>query len=221
MGALVHASKNDKITEEEAEDVSLQGEQYLTLLISDEIFAIGIVDIKEIIEYQEPTTVPMMPSFIRGVLNLRGRVVPVIDLLVRFGRDSTEVSRRTCIVILEVYHDDEQQYIGIVVDAVKAVLDIADEDIEPPPSFGAKLRSDFVSGMGKVKGEFVIILDTGNVLSIEELSQLAGLDEESNQLDGPEYSMLTDETMINEAEQDQEQQTSSDGNTESEQVSDD
>jgi len=129
MGALMHAGKNDRKTEEEKDAGSL-GQQYLTFLIGKEVFAIGIADIREIIEYREPTTVPMMPSFIRGVLNLRGRVVPVIDLLVRFGRESTAASRRTCIVILEVEHEDEQQYIGIVVDAVKAVLDIADADIE-------------------------------------------------------------------------------------------
>ncbi|MDH5613050.1 MAG: chemotaxis protein CheW [Gammaproteobacteria bacterium] len=191
MGALMHAGKNDRRNEEE-EDAANLGQQYLTFLIGKEVFAIGIADIREIIEYREPTTVPMMPSFIRGVLNLRGRVVPVIDLLVRFGRESTEASRRTCIVILEVEHEGEQQYIGIVVDAVRAVLDIADADIEPPPSFGARLRSDFVSGMGKVHDEFVIILDTEHVLSIEELSMLAGLDE-NNQVLGSEQAMLPDD----------------------------
>jgi purine-binding chemotaxis protein CheW len=191
MGALMHAGKNDRRTEEEEDTASL-GQQYLTFLIGKEVFAIGIADIREIIEYREPTTVPMMPSFIRGVLNLRGRVVPVIDLLVRFGRESTAASRRTCIVILEVEHEDEQQYIGVVVDAVKAVLDIADADIEPPPSFGAKLRSDFVSGMGKVHDEFVIILDTEHVLSIEELSMLAGLDERDQSV-GSERAMLSDD----------------------------
>lgn len=182
MGALMHAGKTRRMTEKAVEDAVMLGQQYLTFLIGKEVFAIGITDIREIIEYREPTTVPMMPPYIRGVLNLRGRVVPVIDLLVRFGRETTEASRRTCIVILEVSHEDELQHIGIVVDAVRAVLDIADADIEPPPSFGAKLRSDFVSGMGKINDEFVIILDIENVLSINELSMLASLDE-SNQSD--------------------------------------
>ena len=199
MGALMHAGKNDRRTQEEGEDAASLGQQYLTFLIGKEVFAIGIADIREIIEYREPTTVPMMPSFIRGVLNLRGRVVPVIDLLVRFGRESTEASRRTCIVILEVYHEDEQQYIGIVVDAVKAVLDIADADIEPPPSFGARLRSDFVSGMGKVHDEFVIILDTEHVLSIEELSMLAGIDE-SDQTNEAEQTKLSDNIITGDTE---------------------
>lgn len=172
MGALIRADKND-VAEINEEDATVKGQQYLTFLVGSELFAIGIVDIKEIIEYREPTSVPMMPSYLRGVINLRGRVVPVIDLLVRFGRDSTDVSRRTCIVILEIYHNDEQQYLGVVVDAVKAVLDIADADIEPPPSFGARLRSDFVSGMGKIDGAFVVILDIEHVLSIDELSMLS------------------------------------------------
>ena len=196
MSALMHASKNDRREEEEA---AILGQQYLTFLIGKEVFAIGIADIREIIEYREPTTVPMMPSFIRGVLNLRGRVVPVIDLLVRFGRESAEASRRTCIVILEVEHEDEQQNIGIVVDAVKAVLDIADTDIEPPPSFGARLRSDFVSGMGKVHDEFVIILDTEHVLSIEELSMLAGIDE-SDQTNEAEQTKLSDNIITGDTE---------------------
>ena len=149
MGALIRSEKNRSQAMSE-EEVTAQGEQYLTFLIGSELFAIAIADIKEIIEYREPTPVPMMPSYLRGVINLRGRVVPAIDLLVRFGRKSSEVSRRTCIVILELYHNDEQQYLGVVVDTVKAVLDIADNDIEPPPSFGARLRSDFVRGMGKI-----------------------------------------------------------------------
>lgn len=173
MGALIRAEKNRSLETEEEE--TIEGRQYLTFLAGDELFAIGIADIKEIIEYREPTSVPMMPPYLSGVINLRGRVVPVIDLLVRFGRDSSDVSRRTCIVILEVYHNDEQQYLGVLVDTVKAVLDIADDDIEPPPSFGAKLRNDFVSGMGKIGEEFVIILDIDNVLSIEELSMLTDM----------------------------------------------
>ena len=173
MGALIRAEKNraTAITE----DDEVMGQQYLTFLVGKELFAMGIADIKEIIEYKTPTSVPMMPSYLHGVINLRGRVVPVVDLMVRFGRKSTEISRRTCIVILELYHNDEQQYLGVVVDAVKAVLDIADADVEPPPSFGSKLRSDFVSGMGKIKGEFVIILDINHVLSIDELSLMTEL----------------------------------------------
>ena len=147
--------------------------QYLTFLLSGEMFAIAILNIKEIIEYGNLTEVPMMPNFIRGVINLRGSVVPVVDLSARFGRDRTEVSRRTCIVIIEVQGSEEsKQDIGVMVDSVSEVLEIPRSEIEPPPAFGAKIRVDFMHGMGKVAGKFVIILDANKVLSVDELSML-------------------------------------------------
>jgi purine-binding chemotaxis protein CheW len=118
----------------------------------------------------------MMPAFIRGVINLRGSVVPVIDLSARFGGTSTEVGRRTCIVIVEVQDADDRHDIGIMVDAVSEVLDIPDSEIEPPPSFGAKIRADFIFGMGKVAGKFVILLNINKVLSVEEIALLTGVD---------------------------------------------
>lgn len=148
--------------------------QYLTFLVGGEPFAVPIAAIKEIIEYRQPTDVPMMPAFMRGVINLRGRVVPVVDLSSRFGRGSGQVTRRSCIVVAEIRHDEELHDIGVAVDAVNAVLDIADEDIEPPPAFGAKLRAEFISGMGKLGEKFVIVLDVDKVLSVDELSLLAG-----------------------------------------------
>ena len=148
-------------------------QQYLTFLLSGEMFAIGILNIKEIIEYGSLTEVPMMPDFIRGVINLRGSVVPVVDLSSRFGRHKTEVSRRTCIVIIEVQGGDEsKQDIGVMVDSVSEVLEIPRSEIEPPPAFGAKIRVDFIHGMGKVAGKFVIILNADKVLSVDELSML-------------------------------------------------
>ena len=147
--------------------------QYLTFLLGGEMFAIGILNIKEIIEYGSLTTVPMMPGFIRGVINLRGRVVPVIDLSARFGRPSTEINRRTSIVIIEVESDGEKHDVSIVVDAVSEVLEIAAKEIEPAPSFGTKIRADFIRGMGKVNGKFVIILDVDRVLSVNEMASLA------------------------------------------------
>jgi purine-binding chemotaxis protein CheW len=143
--------------------------QYLTFQLAGEPFAIGILSIKEIIEYHTLTEVPMMPASVRGVINLRGAVVPVMDPLARFGRPSSEVTKRTCIVIVEVQADDERQVIGVVVDAVNEVLDIDAADIEPPPTFGARIRSEFIQGMGKVKGRFVILLDVRHVLSIDDL----------------------------------------------------
>jgi purine-binding chemotaxis protein CheW len=150
--------------------------QYLTFLLGGETFAIAILNIKEIIEYGNVTTVPMMPEFVRGVINLRGAVVPVIDLAMRFSRPPSPVTRRSCIVLIEVEIEDEQYIIGVTVDAVNEVLEIPNSEIEPPPPFGAKIRSDFIGGMGKIDGKFVIILDADKVLSVDEMASLTGTD---------------------------------------------
>lgn len=152
---------------------STEQQQYLTFMLGGETFALGILGIKEIIEFGQITTVPMMPEFIRGVINLRGSVVPVVDLSVRFGRKNTEVGRRTCIVILEVATEHDHQDIGIMVDAVNEVLEIPPGNIEPPPTFGAKIRTDFIQGMGKVRGKFVIVLNVDQVLSLDDLDAMA------------------------------------------------
>ncbi|MCE1241322.1 MAG: chemotaxis protein CheW [Azonexaceae bacterium] len=148
-------------------------QQYLTFLLGGEMFAVAILNVKEIIEFGTLTEIPMMPPFIRGVINLRGAVVPVIDLSCRFGGKATEVARRTCIVIVELEQDGTRHDIGVMVDAVSEVLEIAAADIEPAPAFGARIRTDFISGMGKVGGKFVIILDVVRVLSIEEIALLS------------------------------------------------
>jgi purine-binding chemotaxis protein CheW len=188
MGALVSRARQQAA--QAAEQVVVQGQQYLTFTVSGELFGIAIASIKEIIEYRAPTDVPMMPGYMRGIINLRGRVVPVIDLAVRFGRSRTEETRRTCIVILEVEQQEERHDIGVVVDTVSAVLEIADADIEPAPSFGAKLRTDFIKGMGKLGEKFVILLDIGKVLSVEELSLLAAVGEGPAALPGAQSARL-------------------------------
>jgi purine-binding chemotaxis protein CheW len=147
--------------------------QYLTFLLGDEMFAIGILSIREIIEYGFVTGVPMTPPFIRGVINLRGAVVPVVDLAVRFGRPARENSKRTCIVIVEIESVKGSQEMGVVVDAVSEVLEIAPSNIEPPPEFGAQIRNDFIKGMGKINGKFVIVLELNQVLSVEEVAVVA------------------------------------------------
>ncbi len=149
--------------------------QYLTFTLGGEMFAVETLSVKEIIEYGQITAVPMMPPSIRGVINLRGAVVPVIDLKARFGAPATEVTRRTCIVIIELGAEDEHQVIGIVVDTVSEVLEIPASEIEPQPAFGARIRADFISGMGKIAGHFVILLDMGRVLSVDELASLSTL----------------------------------------------
>ena len=147
--------------------------QYLTFQLGGEMYAVGILNVKEIIEYGSLTEIPMMPAFIRGVINLRGAVVPVIDLAGRFGGQRTGTSRRTCIVIIELASGEEHHDIGVVVDAVSEVLEVSDADIEPPPAFGARIRADFIRGMGKIGGRFVIILDIQQVLSVDEIAALA------------------------------------------------
>jgi purine-binding chemotaxis protein CheW len=149
-----------------------QVRQYLTFVLSGEIFAIGILAIKEIIEYTSLTAVPMTPDYVRGVINLRGAVVPVLDLSVRFGKEASPVTKRTCIVIIEVGAGSQRHDIGVVVDAVNAVLDFPAAEIEPPPSFGTRIRTDFIQGMGKVGGKFVILLDVNRVLATDELVAL-------------------------------------------------
>ena len=148
-------------------------QQYLTFTLGGEMFAVGILNVKEIIEYGQLTAIPMMPAFIRGVINLRGAVVPVIDLAARFGGQESAVQKRTCNVIVEVHQDEFKHDLGIMVDAVSEVLEIPAAEIEPPPSFGARVRAEFIAGMGKVNGKFVIILDIQRVLSVEEMGNLA------------------------------------------------
>ena len=172
MGQLVQTPQNGQPAGAIAVRSAETPSQYLTFQLAGEMFAVGILNVKEIIEYGHLTEIPMMPAFIRGVINLRGSVVPVIDLSARFGGKSTEVSRRTCIVIVEVTDEDTRHDIGIMVDAVSEVLDIPGSEIEPPPAFGAKIRADFIFGMGKVAGKFVIILNINKVLSVEEIAQI-------------------------------------------------
>jgi len=148
--------------------------QYLTFSLGAETFAIGILHIKEIIQYGMLTTVPMMPGFVRGVINLRGAVVPVIDLASRFGGPTGSITRRTCIVIVELrLPQGETRVFGAVVDTVNAVLEIAAADIEPAPQFGTCIRTDFIAGMAKVNGRFVILLDIDRVLSMDEMAALS------------------------------------------------
>ena len=152
--------------------------QYLTFQLGNETFAIGILAIREIIEYGALTEVPMTPPFVRGVINLRGAVVPVFDLAVRFGRAPQKTSRRTCIVIVDVAAESGVEEMGIVVDAVNEVIEIPPSEIEPPPEFGARIRGDFIKGMGKVAGKFVVLLDVNRVLSVKEVAVVAAFEQQ-------------------------------------------
>jgi len=173
MGAI--ATTSTQLANVPVENPLADAGQYLTFVLSGEIYALGILNIKEIIDYGHLTEVPMMPPFIRGVINLRGSVVPVVDLSARFGKGSTQIARRTGIVIVETGNDGEdndRQDIGIIVDAVNEVVDIDQQDIEPPPSFGTGIRPDFISGMAKRNGRFIILLNVNRVLSVDEMAAL-------------------------------------------------
>ena len=151
-----------------------EAKQYLTFMLGGEMFSLNILRIKEIIWYTNMTEVPMMPACIRGVINLRGAVVLVMDLSARFGKPSTPVTKNSCIVIVEIEAptEGESQNMGVVVDAVQAVLEIPTSDIEPAPTFGAKIRSDFIEGIAKVNGKFVILLNINHVLSTQEIATM-------------------------------------------------
>jgi len=172
MNALVKSE--EEALAAKAGPAQAEQQQYLTFMLGSEMLSLSILRVKEIIWYANLTTVPMMPSCIRGVINLRGAVVPVLDLSIRFGRPPTPVTKSTCIVIAEAdsLQDGKRKNVGIVVDAVQAVLEIPPTEIEPAPSFGTKIRSDFIEGIAKVNGKFVILLNVNQVLSVEELGTL-------------------------------------------------
>ncbi len=142
--------------------------QCLTFSVAGETYGIGILGIKEIIEYRGLTEVPMMPPSVCGVINLRGAVVPVVDLSARFGKGCSTVGKRSCIVIVEIVDAAETQVLGVLVDAVSEVLEIPAGEIEQPPSFGTRIGREFIAGIGKVRGKFVILLDVQKVLALSE-----------------------------------------------------
>ena len=143
--------------------------QYLTFFLGDEVFAMDIRSVREIIQHAAMTVVPMTPDFIRGVINLRGAVVPVIDLQSRFGRAQATVGKKTCVVIFDATQDGEKTELGLMVDSVSEVIEIDAKDIEPAPQFGATIQREYIRGMGKVKGEFIVILEPERALNIDDM----------------------------------------------------
>ncbi|MDY7578088.1 chemotaxis protein CheW [Herbaspirillum sp. RTI4] len=144
--------------------------QYLTFSLGKEVFALEISSIKEILRNVQLATVPLMPAHMRGVINLRGAVVPVIDLAVLFGRDALEVSKRTSVIVLEITDAGDVLDIGIMVDAVSAVIEIGAELIEPAPGFGTPVRAEFIDGLGKLEDGFVIILNAERTFSLHQMA---------------------------------------------------
>jgi purine-binding chemotaxis protein CheW len=154
--------------------------QYLTFLLADGVFAMDIATVREIIQHGQMTTVPLMPSFVRGVMNLRGAVVPVIDLQARLGKPPATVGKKTCVVIFDAQRDNERVELGLMVDAVSEVIEIPASQIEPAPQFGSAVKREFIKGMGKVDGKFVIILDPEKALNIDEMADLVERGQEAS-----------------------------------------
>jgi purine-binding chemotaxis protein CheW len=159
--------------------------QYLTFYLAGEEYAIGILRVKEILEYDTLTPVPQTPPSIRGVINLRGRVVPVVDLAAKFGLPPSPLTKRTCIVIVEVTLDGHPTVMGVLADAVSQVMDLAPTDIAAPPIFGTRVRVDYLQGLGQVGKKFVLLLDVDRVLAAPELRAAAALAAPGPEGDGP------------------------------------
>jgi purine-binding chemotaxis protein CheW len=151
---------------------SPESSQYLTFNLGDEVFAMDIRTVREIIQHAAMTIVPLMPPFVRGVINLRGAVVPVIDLQSRFGWARAQVGKKTCIVIFDASRDNEKMELGLMVDAVSEVIEIAQAQIEPPPQFGSSIQREYILGLGKVDGKFIVILEPERALNIDDMAQL-------------------------------------------------
>ena len=144
--------------------------QYLTFKLGDEIFALDIAKVREVLDFTSVTTVPRTPEFMRGVINLRGNVVPVVDMRLKFGMTKTEKTVNTCIIIVEISLDGDTTILGALADSVQEVIDLEPDKIEPAPKIGTRLRTDFIKGMGNRSDQFIIILDIDKVFSLDELS---------------------------------------------------
>jgi purine-binding chemotaxis protein CheW len=162
-----------QIKEEEMNPITERDvQQYLTFMIGAEEYAVSLLKVKEIIEYDTITEVPKTPEWVRGVINLRGSVVPVIDLAVKFRQSPSVAGKLTCIVITEVECEGEATVMGVMADSVRQVIDLKPQEIEEPPSFGTRIKVDYLLGMARAGKKFCLILDTEKVLSTDELLEL-------------------------------------------------
>jgi purine-binding chemotaxis protein CheW len=144
--------------------------QFLTFKLGDEVFALDITKVREVLDFTNITKVPRTQDFMRGVINLRGSVVPVVDLRLKFGMSGTEQTLNTCIIITEVTVDGDRTVLGALADSVQEVIDLESENIEPAPRIGTKLKTEFIAGMGKQNDKFIILLDIDKIFSTEELA---------------------------------------------------
>jgi len=165
-----------------AEDME-QMKQYLTFKLDDEVFALEIVKVREVLDFTDVTKVPQTPVFMRGVINLRGSVVPVVDMRVKFSMGEAEATVNTCIIITEVIMEGEPSLLGALVDSVQEVLELDPDEIEPPPRIGTKLNTEFIRGMGKHHEAFIIILDIDKVFSSDELIAVQDVGEQMKEVE--------------------------------------
>ena len=150
-------------------DGTMETDQYLTFKLDDEIYALNISHVREVLDFTKISRVPRMPEFMCGVINLRGGVVPVVDLRIKFGMQEKEKTVDTCIIIIEITIGEEQTLLGIMADSVQEVMNLEPDQIQPPPKIGTRLKTEFIKGMGKKNDEFIIILECDKVFSSEEL----------------------------------------------------
>lgn len=155
-------------------------DQYLTFILGNELYGFEVSNIREVIEYSQITSIthiPRVPEYIKGVINLRGEVMPVVDLTYRFYNHKNNITRRTCVVIVELTDEEEIIHIGAMIDAVNSVINISSDDIEPPMGFSANMRPEFIQGIGKTGNNFIVLLNIRKVLDIEELSNFEDYNE--------------------------------------------
>jgi len=148
--------------------------QYLTFRLGEEVFATDVAKVREVLDFTTITRIPRTPEFMSGVINLRGNVVPVVDLRLCFEMSKTEKTVNTCIVVVEMLVDGESTVIGALADSVEEVIDLEPENIQPPPRIGTRIRTDFISGMGKRDAQLIMILDIDRIFSAEELASFRG-----------------------------------------------
>ena len=146
--------------------------RYLTFFLTPRVFAINLMAVKEIIEYSEITSIPKLPAFIRGAINLRGKVIPVVDLSVRLDYEETVITKRSCIIVVELVVNDEPLNVGILVDLVNQVTDLTFEQLEDAPSFGGNIKTEYIEAMAKIDNKFVVVLNIQSLLSMDDIASL-------------------------------------------------
>ena len=162
-------------------DAITETTQYLTFQLDEELYALGIAKVQSVLDFDRVTKVPKTPDFMRGVINLRGNVVPIIDLRLKFGMSDTQKTVDSCIIIVEIEIDNEITVLGCLADSVKEVIDLVPEEIEPAPKIGTRLKTEFIKGMGKQGDDFIIILDLDRIFSAEDILLVHGAGDDADE----------------------------------------